>query len=68
MKKGTRTMSLVVGEREWTVNMLYSDTKVSLSGGWARFAKDNDLSAKDVCEFELIEQRLMKVTIFRQAG
>nr|QDX18316.1 B3 domain-containing protein Os01g0723500-like isoform X1 [Cymbidium sinense] len=51
-------------EQQWTVRYLFSK-RPALSGGWGKFAVGNNLEMDDVCIFELIAQKHMKVHIFR---
>ncbi|XP_024170086.2 putative B3 domain-containing protein Os04g0346900 [Rosa chinensis] len=58
-------------ERVWTAQCFVSEhshhrVQASLSGpGWKAFKQDNHLVLGDVCVFELIDERKLKVSIFQ---
>lgn len=58
---------LQVAGTSWKANCDMKGNGCRLSSGWDRFAKDNSLTAGDVCVFELIDasKKLLKVVIFR---
>ncbi|XP_011621668.1 B3 domain-containing protein Os01g0723500 isoform X2 [Amborella trichopoda] len=52
--------------REWEVICICREgNATALSGGWAAFSIGNNLEEGDVCIFELKEEKLMAVHIFR---
>ncbi|XP_020593729.1 B3 domain-containing protein Os11g0197600-like isoform X2 [Phalaenopsis equestris] len=51
-------------KQKWSVRYIFS-RRPALSGGWGKFAVGNNLEIDDVCVFELIERRNLKVHIFR---
>ncbi|XP_020682851.1 B3 domain-containing protein Os01g0723500 isoform X2 [Dendrobium catenatum] len=51
-------------KQQWAVRYIFSK-RPALSGGWGKFAVGNNLESDDVCVFELIKKKHMKVHIFR---
>lgn len=51
--------------RVWSVKCYINKKCAKFSAGWKNFAKENNLAAGDFCGFELVNQRLFKVAIFR---
>ncbi|XP_074335562.1 B3 domain-containing protein LOC_Os12g40080-like isoform X3 [Apium graveolens] len=58
---------LQVAGKSWTVNCDMKCNVCRLRSGWDRFAKDNSLTAGDVCVFQLIDasKKILEVVIFR---
>ncbi|XP_041002014.1 B3 domain-containing transcription factor VRN1-like isoform X1 [Juglans microcarpa x Juglans regia] len=70
MKERRQIVMLQVGDESWPVTVLSTSSRVTMSGGWSTFARDNKLQAGDVCVFELIksDDDILKVSIFRCLG
>ncbi|KAG6663231.1 B3 domain-containing transcription factor VRN1-like isoform X1 [Carya illinoinensis] len=70
MKERRRIVMLQVGDESWPVTVLTTSARVTMSGGWSTFARDNKLQTGDVCVFELIksDDDILKVSIFRCLG
>ncbi|XP_074335931.1 B3 domain-containing transcription factor VRN1-like [Apium graveolens] len=51
--------------RVWSVKCYIKEKCAKFSAGWKNFSKENNLAAGDFCGFELVNQRLLKVVIFR---
>ncbi|GFP94481.1 B3 domain-containing protein os03g0212300 [Phtheirospermum japonicum] len=49
----------------WPVTVTISGNKLMLIGGWKAFADSHSIEKGDDCIFELVEQNMMKVHIFR---
>ncbi|GLT86316.1 hypothetical protein SLE2022_044610 [Rubroshorea leprosula] len=65
---GTEYITLEVSEhKQWRVRCLSGPRGTKFTKGWPEFVWDNNLTAGDVCVFELINTKdiVLKVTIFR---
>lgn len=51
--------------KEWEVNYTINNESFVFVGGWSRFVRDNKLKVGNVCIFELIDEKLLQVHIFR---
>lgn len=49
----------------WAVTLIPNRGRHCLSGGWAHFMDDNKLELGDLCIFELVGRKEMKVHGFR---
>ncbi|KAG8368302.1 hypothetical protein BUALT_Bualt15G0031500 [Buddleja alternifolia] len=50
----------------WDANIILNSSKLfSISAGWKAFADDNALEKGDICIFELVDEYIMQVHIFK---
>ncbi|KAK1369139.1 hypothetical protein POM88_035231 [Heracleum sosnowskyi] len=49
----------------WPVKCYINKMCAKFSAGWKDFSRDNNLAEGDICGFELVKKRLLKVVIFR---
>lgn len=65
--KDNDKVHLQVAGQSWQVNCDMKGKGCRLSSGWDRFARDNSLTAGDVCIFELVDayNKIIQVVIFR---
>ncbi|KAL2905739.1 B3 domain-containing transcription factor VRN1 [Bienertia sinuspersici] len=51
--------------KSWPVTILRSDAYARLGKGWKNFALDNKINVGDICIFQLINKKQLKVAILR---
>lgn len=73
VKPGAQNVTLLVGDKEWKVNLIYYPRKSStwLSAGWPVFARENNLKVGDVCLFKVVKgsgDMVVKVSIRHKKG
>lgn len=70
IKPGGQNVTLLVGDRSWRVNFIHYPHKsyTSVSAGWSKFARQNNVREGDACLFELLNNgsggdMVMKVSV-----
>ncbi|XP_059431897.1 B3 domain-containing protein Os01g0723500-like isoform X1 [Corylus avellana] len=53
-------------DRSWKVKYVSTEKSYALSQGWAVFVRDNKLKIGDICIFELLAKKEIRVHIFRR--
>ncbi|KAM6550616.1 hypothetical protein CsatB_000424 [Cannabis sativa] len=63
----SEAVTLKVGSKEWSVNIVSCNSICCFSGGWFNFLAANSLCSGDVCVFEVITKKppLLQVSIIR---
>ncbi|XP_043721389.1 B3 domain-containing protein Os11g0197600-like [Telopea speciosissima] len=67
-KKNQEMILWDLDDKAWPVKYVYADKpylRGGFSAGWAKFSMANNLELSDVCVFELIKAKEMRVHIFR---
>lgn len=64
--KGSCNVNLQLPDGEiWSVKCYIKEKCAKFSAGWKDFSRDNSLAVGDICGFELVNKRVLKVAIFR---
>ncbi|XP_042508992.1 uncharacterized protein LOC122084645 isoform X2 [Macadamia integrifolia] len=68
LNEGLHNVKVSVSDgRTWMVRCSINQRKAMITGGWAKFVRDNELKAGDCCVFEVSKAKGMelKISIFR---